>query len=146
VGHHVAYLEEHDPAKLLAWGKYLLAIATLYFADINLPKLAILILYKRLFPMRTVQLLVYILAGILISASLANTIVSLAACDPFEANYNPTFPGGKCIDKEKFFVWTSIPNIFTDVVMLILPLPIGKFQGGKVHVMLQSASKTLQKS
>lgn len=114
---------------MLAWGKYLLAIATLYFADINLPKLAILILYKRLFPMRTVRILVYGLAGILISASLANTIVSLAACKPFEANYNPALPGGRCVDKESFFVWTSIPNIFTDVVMLILPLPIGKCLG-----------------
>lgn len=64
------------------------------------------------------------LAGILIAASIANTIVSLAACKPFEANYNPTLPGAKCIDKEAFYIWTSLPNILTDVVMLVLPLPI----------------------
>lgn len=124
VGYHLKYLEENDPTKLLQWGKYLLAIATLYFFDVNLPKLAILVLYRRLFPMPTVRMIIYVLAAILVGASIANTATSLAACKPFEANYNPTLPKAKCINKESFFIWTSIPNIVTDVVMLVLPLPI----------------------
>lgn len=109
---------------MLNWGKYLITLATLYFVDVNIPKLAVLALYRRLFPQRTARITVYIITGILISGSIANMIVSLAACTPFEANYNPTTPGAKCIDKEAFFVWTSVPNIATDVVMLALPLPI----------------------
>ncbi|KAJ4355910.1 uncharacterized protein N0V89_003935 [Didymosphaeria variabile] len=124
VGQHLGYLEEHEPEKVLNWGKYLLVLATLYFVDVNIPKLAVLALYRRLFPQRVARITVYTIAGILIAGSIANTIVSLAACKPFEANYNPTLPGAKCIDKESFFVWTSVPNIATDVVMLALPLPI----------------------
>ena len=106
------------------WGKYLLVIATLYFVVVNIPKLAVLALYHRLFPQRTTKITVYLLAGVLISGTIANTIVSLAACKPFKANYDTTVPGHKCIDKEAFFVWTSLPNIITDVIMLVLPLPI----------------------
>lgn len=106
------------------WGKYLLVIATLYFVVVNIPKLAVLALYHRLFPQRTTKITVYLLAGVLISGTIANTIVSLAACKPFKANYDTTVPGHKCIDKEAFFVWTSLSNIITDVIMLVLPLPI----------------------
>lgn len=124
VGQHLDYLKEHDPQKVASWGKYLLVLATLYFVVVSIPKLAVLVLYERLFPHRTAKITVYVLAGILIAGSVTNTIVSLAACRPFRANYDPTVPGHKCIDKEAFFVWTSLPNIATDVVMLVLPLPI----------------------
>jgi hypothetical protein len=117
-------LKENDPEKVANWGKYLLVIATLYFVVVSIPKLAVLTLYHRLFPQRTAKITVYLLAGVLIAGTVANTIVSLAACKPFKANYDTTVPGHKCIDKEAFFVWTSLPNIITDVIMLVLPLPI----------------------
>lgn len=117
-------MKENDSEKVANWGKYLLVIATLYFVVVNIPKLAVLALYHRLFPQRTTKITVYLLAGVLISGTIANTIVSLAACKPFKANYDTTVPGHKCIDKEAFFVWTSLPNIITDVIMLVLPLPI----------------------
>lgn len=124
MGHHLVYLEHHDPEKVAVWARYLLTLATLYFVTVNIPKLAVLALYKRLFPMRWVQISVWVLAGILVCGSIANTIVSLAACEPFAANFDLKIPGAKCIDKEAFYVWTSVPNIVTDVVMLALPLPI----------------------
>ena len=117
-------MKENDSEKVANWGKYLLVIATLYFVVVNIPKLAVLALYHRLFPQRTTKITVYLLAGVLISGTIANTIVSLAACKPFKANYDTTVPGHKCVDKEAFFVWTSLPNIITDVIMLVLPLPI----------------------
>ena len=52
------------------------------------------------------------------------TIVSLAGCNPFKANWEPTLPGAKCIDKENFFRYGSVPNIVTDLAMLIIPIPV----------------------
>ncbi|KAF2877639.1 hypothetical protein BDV95DRAFT_154064 [Massariosphaeria phaeospora] len=120
----VPFVEESDPSKLRDWGKYLLAIITLYAVNVNLPKLAILVLYKRLFPIRSTHIIIYLIAGILVGGSIANVATALAACQPFEANYNPTVPGAKCINKDAFFIWASVPNMITDLVMLILPLPI----------------------
>lgn len=96
----------------------------LYAADINLPKFAVLILYRRIFPLRAVQIMIYVLAGLLMCGTLANIITGLAACTPFEANYNPMLRGAKCIDKEQFFSYVIVPNMITDVALLILPLPI----------------------
>jgi hypothetical protein len=124
MGYHILYLEETNPGILITWGKYLTAISTLYFFIVNIPKLAILALYHRVFPGHRTHTAIYILSAILIAASLANTIAALAACQPYAANWDMKIPGAKCINKEALFIWSSIPNIVTDVAMLILPLPI----------------------
>lgn len=123
VGFHLGYLEQTQPEVLLVWGKYLLAISLLYFFLVNIPKLAILALYRRLFPQRSMHIIIWILVGILCSTSMATIIAALAACTPFEANYDPALPGAVCINKEALYVWSSIPNILTDVVILCLPIP-----------------------
>jgi hypothetical protein len=124
VGYHLDYVKTNHPVKVITWGKYLVALTVIYAIGINIPKLAILVLYRNLFPMRTVRIVVWTLAGILVLQSISNIVALLAACQPFEANYNPTIPGAKCMDKELFFTWASIPNVVTDLAMLILPLPI----------------------
>lgn len=106
------------------WGKYLVAISTLYFAGVNIPKLAILALYHRLFPNRSNRYIIYALMGILIGLTISTVVTALVACIPFAANWDPTLPGARCINKEAFFRWGSLPNIVTDVVMLVLPMRI----------------------
>ncbi|KAM0145982.1 hypothetical protein ACHAQE_010974 [Botrytis cinerea] len=48
-GHHLAYLAKHHPDKVAIWFKHLLALAAIYWIAVNLPKIAILCLYRRLF-------------------------------------------------------------------------------------------------
>ena len=122
-GYHVGYLKQTDPSRLIWRAKYLLSISSTYFLAICIPKLAILAFYRRIFPQRYMRIVIYVIAGIVISTFIACIIASLAACRPFQANYDPTFVGGQCIDKMKLYIWTSIPNIVTDVAMLTLPLP-----------------------
>jgi len=124
VGYHVPYLEAHAPQKLTIWGKYLVALSVLYFAAVNIPKIAILILYGRLFPNRSTRIIIKALLVVLISLTISNVVADLAACRPFKANWETNLPGARCIDKEAFFIWGSIPNIITDVVMLVLPMPM----------------------
>jgi hypothetical protein len=122
----------NSPETLTIWGKYLVALSALYFGSVNIPKLAILALYHRVFPAPSMQLAVKILVGIVIALTLSNFIVGLSACRPFEANWDFTLPGAKCINKEAFFIWGSIPNIATDVAMIVLPMPtIWKLQTSK---------------
>lgn len=124
VGHHVPYLAETNPPIVLLWGKYLVAISILYFGSVNIPKVAILALYHRLFPNRNIRIAVWIVLGVLVALTISTVISGLAACRPFAANWNPSLPGAHCIDKEAFFRYGSIPNILTDIVMLILPVRI----------------------
>lgn len=106
------------------WGKYLVAISILYNGTFNIPKLAILALYRRLFPQRNIGIAIYILMGLLIAQTLSIVVATLAACRPFAANWDPTLPGAVCINKEALFIWGSFPNIVTDIMILILPLRI----------------------
>lgn len=107
------------------WAKYLVAIEFLYLGSVNVPKLAILALYRRLFlPKKSIRVVIHILMGVLIAQTVANLVAASVVCIPFAANWEPTLPGAVCMNKEALFIWSSLPNIVTDVVMLILPIPV----------------------
>lgn len=125
VGYHLGYVEETNPAAVTAFFKYLVALSAWYYVTISIAKLAICVVYHRLFPQRQVHIFIYILAGVMISTAIASFIADLAACKPFSANWgSPDVQATHCIDKEALFIWSTFPNIVTDACMLVLPLPI----------------------
>ncbi|KAM3079650.1 hypothetical protein ACMFMG_006063 [Clarireedia jacksonii] len=122
-GHHLQYLAKHHPDTVAVWFKHLLALAAIYWIAVNLPKLAILCLYHRLFITRWTRIMIYIIGFALVGASISTFIVNFAECKPFAANWDATIPA-KCIDRNAFYIWTSIPNIATDVAILVLPMRV----------------------
>lgn len=56
VGYHIGYLAETNPEAIPNFFKYLLAISAWYLVIVNLPKLAILVVYRRLFPQKKIAL------------------------------------------------------------------------------------------
>lgn len=120
------YLLQHAPSKIVVWGKFLVAIEFIYLVGVNVPKLAILALYYRLFPTKSVRIVIVLLGGILVSLTISTVATAIVACRPFSANWEPptSKSGGVCIDKEAFFIWSSLPNIITDVCMLLLPMRV----------------------
>ncbi|KAJ8119103.1 hypothetical protein ONZ43_g3861 [Nemania bipapillata] len=125
VGYHIGYLEETSPATVPEFFKYLLAISAWYLVIVNLSKIAILFVYRRLFPQKSVLYILYGIGFVLTAGPLASFIAVLAACHPFSANWGSAqVQATHCINKEALFVWNSFPNIVTDVAMLGLPLPI----------------------
>ncbi|KAI1812805.1 putative alpha-xylosidase [Poronia punctata] len=125
VGHHVEYLLETDPHLVTNFLKYLVAISTWYATTESLAKLAICLLYKQLFPQRGIHMIVNITMAVLIAASIAGALSDLFGCTPFSAHWGtPSEQAAHCIDTEALFVWGSFPNIVTDVVLLVIPIPI----------------------
>lgn len=124
VGYHIPYLLETAPYKVTLWGKYLVAISILYFGSFNIPKLAILALYHRLFPQKNIRIAIHILMGVLVTQTISVVVAAFCACKPFAANWSSTLPGTVCINKEALFIWSSFPNIVTDIIMLVLPIRI----------------------
>jgi hypothetical protein len=125
IGYHVEYLEQVNPGAVTLYFKYLIGILAWYYIMISIGKLAICMLYRRLFPQRSVLIVVYITAGVIILTAVGNLVVTLASCEPFSANWAPNdVQATHCINKEAFFIWGTIPNIITNVVLLALPLPI----------------------
>lgn len=42
-------------------------------------------------------------------------------CQPFAFNWDKSIPGGKCFDVTSFALSSSVPNIVSDVAILVLP-------------------------
>lgn len=125
VGYRIEWVEQHNPELAVIFLKYLVAISAWYYVTINLSKLAICIFYRILFPQRSVYIILCVTAFILVGDSIGSLIADLAACRPFEAQWASTeVQAQKCINKEALYVWSTFPNIVTDVVLLLLPLPI----------------------
>ncbi|POS74215.1 integral membrane protein [Diaporthe helianthi] len=125
VGYHEEWLLANHPGLVTGFLKYLLAIATWYFMTCSFGKLAICVFYRTLFPQRSVHIIIYISAGIMICTAIATSIANLAACEPFSAAWGSLeVQAQHCIDKEALYIWASFPSIVTDVVLLVLPLPI----------------------
>ncbi|TRX88382.1 hypothetical protein FHL15_010695 [Xylaria flabelliformis] len=125
VGLHIDYLEETQPEKITIFLKYLVAESIWYLATIWIAKLSICILYRRLFPGRWVYVVLCIVVFIMIGTSIATVITLFVACRPFSANWGPPeVQQTHCIDKEPLFVWGTLPNVITDAILLIIPLPI----------------------
>lgn len=113
-----------DPQKLVVWAKYLVAVPMLYLIAVVFPKLAILAIYLRIFVEKPYKIACYIVAGILIANWIGVTVAGFFMCIPFEYIWDRTIPGGHCFDMNSYFRWGSLANIVTDVVMLVLPLPV----------------------
>jgi hypothetical protein len=124
VGRHLVVLElvgEGD--KVTLWGKLLLTAEWLYLLSVALPKLCILTFYLRVFVNKGTRILVYVLAGVIISTFVAGGLTGTLGCQPLAFFWDPTIEGGHCININAFFRWISLPNILTDMAMLIMPLP-----------------------
>jgi hypothetical protein len=49
-------------------------------------------------------------------------IVLFTMCRPFAFNWDKKIRGGKCLNQWAIYSWFGLPNILTDVAMLLLPL------------------------
>lgn len=103
-----------------------------YLPAVVLPKLAILVLYLRIFTERTGRTICWAVAALLIANCLGTMIAGFCMCIPLQYLWNRTIPGGHCININAWYRWSSLVNIITDVVMLILPLPtVWKIQSSR---------------
>lgn len=123
VGHHIPWLLVKDPASLRIWAKYLLALSFLYLGSVNLPKFSILLLYYKLFPTRKMRAMVKFMMVVLVLITIATIAGTSLVCRPFSANWDGSIPGN-CGNKKVLYIWASFPNIVTDVILLLLPMPV----------------------
>lgn len=121
VGYHIAALEQSNPSRVTQYYKWLLVESFYYFAVVGVPKLAILAFYLRIFTSGLCRYTVYVVAIATIATGIVCCAMCLNLCRPFALNWNPELPG-VCIDKKSFYQWGSLPNIITDVVILVLPI------------------------
>ncbi|OOQ85542.1 integral membrane protein [Penicillium brasilianum] len=130
LGTHIVYVR---PEQLTVYLKTLFTGSILYTLCVASIKLSILMLYKRLFPVKPMDIAVKIVSLIIILWAACGILAGCFTCIPTEKLWNPMIPGG-CMDLGRFYYGLQIPNIVTDAIILVMPmhtvwgLPISKAQ------------------
>lgn len=97
--------------------------------DTHARKTSILQLYLNLFPSKRFKVITFIIAFAVVGWWIAIVLVSIFQCKPIAKNWMPALEG-ECINIYNFFAGNAGPNIFTDIVILCLPVR----QVVKLHV------------
>lgn len=120
LGKHLG-LEVSTP-QLLVFLEFLFPEQLLYCVCIATNKLAILAFYWRLFSIKA-RIPIIALTGIVSIWAIGLIIAVVLTCDPIESQWNPFIPGAKCSGLRELYLGGSVPNIFTDAALLLMPLP-----------------------
>jgi hypothetical protein len=118
-GRHAAALA---PRVIVRWLKITFGAEILYTLSLCCPKLAILCLYKRIFSTKPYRYSIYAIGTIVILTCIAGPILTLSICRPIAYTWDKSIPNGRCGDVINAYRYYSVPNIFTDVCILVLPL------------------------
>lgn len=107
-------------------GQASIAWRVLYGLSVALSKLAILLLYLRVFTtqMRSFTIALILVGIVVIGAGAANTLGAILQCSPVPYAWDKTISGGKCINDLAFARFMAIPNVVDGFVMLVMPLPL----------------------
>jgi hypothetical protein len=124
IGYHIAYLKATNPNLIILERKFRLMQAYIYVVIANLPKISILILYRRLFAPTILRLISTAMIWVLAVVIVVKILLVSFVCRPFAANWNQDIPGSKCLNMQSVSSLSTLPNIITDVVMLLLPVPV----------------------
>ncbi|KJZ72154.1 hypothetical protein HIM_08419 [Hirsutella minnesotensis 3608] len=122
LGRHMAYWYKHDPATLTTYLKIQTACEFVYMVGITFPKISILLLYLSIFVSRPTRIVTWIVLGIVVNHWIVTGVIAtFTICQPFAYKWDKTIPGGRCTNLMAAYKYVSIPNIATDLAILVLP-------------------------
>ncbi|PSK59383.1 hypothetical protein B9Z65_3707 [Elsinoe australis] len=115
-----------QPDDLQSFFHYTWLFIWIYNTSLSFTKFSIIIQYKRMFVTPEFQIAVKCILAMTTIYSLWTIIASIIPCWPIHffwarAEVDVT---GQCLDAEDVFLGNSISNIFTDLIILISPLPV----------------------
>jgi hypothetical protein len=101
-----------------------IAAPSIYITSASVPKLAVVCIYLKIFTDKASRLCCWIVASALAIGPVITVPIIAFQCTPTGYLWNKTIVGGHCLNQAHMFRYGSIPNIVTDVAMLLLPMPL----------------------
>jgi hypothetical protein len=95
-----------------------------YQVSIAFVKFSILTLYGSVFQSSTFRLWLWAVAAFTGAACITGVFGAIFQCVPFQAAWDLTIPGSYCIRYGILAIVITAINIFTDFVILLLPVPL----------------------
>jgi hypothetical protein len=98
--------------------------ANLYVICLALAKASLLAFYYRMSQLRWLRIISVFIGAIIVAYSLALIFALVFACTPIKAAWDVTIPASRCINRPAVYVLLAVLNIATDVMLLIIPIPM----------------------
>ncbi|KAI9847443.1 MAG: hypothetical protein M1838_000862 [Thelocarpon superellum] len=106
------------------FGQWFVAAAVLYDVFLFAFKMAILLLYRRLFSVnKRFMIVAYTVMFFISSYTLAGLFVIIFECSPYWKVWDPQVPGS-CLNTEASATTFAVFNVLTDVAVLLMPMPV----------------------
>ncbi|KAK4150068.1 hypothetical protein C8A00DRAFT_37347 [Chaetomidium leptoderma] len=130
IGRHLAVLMMDDPNVLSKTMLYMYIGEILFFTTLALIKWSVLAMFYRIFPTRFMKWGYIILGSMTAAWWIAVMLVTIFQCTPVHKMWDLAAEG-TCINANVFYISTNgVPNIVTDVMILVLPM----WEVYKLHV------------
>ncbi|KAI6779409.1 integral membrane [Emericellopsis cladophorae] len=101
----------------------MISYALTYTVAISAIKISVLLFYLRVFVGKRFRRVTLVVMGFVCLYTAANVLLLALMCRPFAGNYDLTIPA-TCADRPKVFIAIGAYNIISDVVILLLPIPM----------------------
>jgi hypothetical protein len=95
LGRHIAYHLLNDPNTFVNFLKLQTGVEIIYMASITLPKIAILMLYLKIFVDRKARFLAWVMLVILVMFFFGGLLLATLLCRPYAFKWDKTIDG-KC--------------------------------------------------
>jgi hypothetical protein len=121
-GRHMAYIVTVDPDRITEHYKGIVITEVMYPAAVAFPKLLVVFMYLHILTNRYERMVAKLLAGVILATWLSYSLATVFQCSPIPFSWNKTLPNGRCFNVRVYLNSSSAPNIFSDLVVLVLPL------------------------
>jgi hypothetical protein len=96
----------------------------LWASSLTAIKISILLFYTRIFSVRRFIITAYAIMVIVVSWWASVVLEEFLLCRPLAFNWDRTIKGGVCSDIMAAYIAAGVINLCTDLMVLILPVPI----------------------
>lgn len=103
--------------------KLILGFQITYMTVLEVTKISVLTMYMRIFPVRQMRISAYTVGFLSLIWSIAMIFISIFRCTPIPKTWNSSL-SGHCVNLLGAAIGSAFPNILSDIVILVLPMPL----------------------
>lgn len=120
LGLHINEIE--NPLQIVAFLKNVYVGNILYTLSITTIKLSVLAFYWRLFEIKA-RITICVVTAAAVAWCIAILLCVILSCLPVRAAWDITITDAKCIALRGIYLGGSVPNVFLDLFIVLMPLP-----------------------
>ncbi|KAM0256583.1 hypothetical protein ACHAQJ_004870 [Trichoderma viride] len=116
------HADKVEPAKIVMMAKWLLVAEILYAWNLGWTKISLLLMYYRIFHVSYFKKMAWAVSIFVMAWVVCITFLFIFICVPVQKLWYPELPG-RCINQVGTWIANASSTIFTDLAILILPMP-----------------------